>query len=315
MIQRSSSKKKKWKPLREGDIVDIIAPASESTAKLLLKAQRFVERFGLTPRIPPRIFGDDPVCSNKDSKRWGHLKKALLAKDSKAIWCLRGGYGSQRLLPQLKKLKPPHEPKVLIGYSDITSLHLYLNYFWNWPSLHGSMLEELGRGLVSKKELSDFQNILYGTKKKLDFLSLQPFNKKAQTAKTIRAPLIGGNLTLLCSQVGTPWQVNFKGFILAIEEVGERGYSVDRMLFQMEKAGCFKGVRAVIFGEFVGGKETNNAYLWKDIQKRFAKDMTFPVLVNLPFGHGLRQRPLPLNTTAYLQLGKKPFLQISTGSI
>ncbi|MCB9026560.1 MAG: LD-carboxypeptidase [Bdellovibrionaceae bacterium] len=307
-------KRQAWQSLEPGDIVDIVAPASSSSAKDLNNALRFVHKMGFVPRVPKDIFGKDLLCANTDSQRFKHLKNAIYAKDSKVIWSLRGGYGSLRLMPALYKLKKPKHTKLFIGYSDTTALHNFFNQQWNSPSLHGTMLEELGRGDAGQRELRDFVQVLFQLTDKLNFDNLQAMNSHARKIHTIRAPVVGGNLAILASTLGTPWNFSAKGKILALEDIGERGYRVDRMLVQLEQAGVFKGVRSVIFGDFVGGEENKAEdckYLWRDVQKRFATEAKFPVLKGLPFGHGAFQRPMPFNTSAKLHLGRKCYLQVA----
>jgi len=303
----------KWSPLVPGDIVDIVAPSSASDKRGLKQAVDFIKSIGLVPRFQRGIFGADLLCANSDEKRFLHLKTAINAKDSKVIWCLRGGYGSARLLPMLDKLKSPKFTKLLIGYSDITHLHMFFNYKWKWPSLHASMLEELGGGQSTKKELNDLRSILFGKKEKVVFKNLKPLNKQARAKKTIHSKITGGNLTILMASFGTPYQAHAKSQILMLEDIGERGYRVDRMLVQLKQADYFKGIRALIFGDFVGGEEKDSVALWKDVQKRFANSVNFPVLKNMPSGHSLKQRPVPLMTKTRLNLGLKPSIEISTG--
>ena len=311
-VNKTSLLENSWQALEPGDVVDIVAPASDSTRKDFKKAIKFVEKFGLIPRFPKDLFGEDVICSNTDKKRFEHLKKALKAKDSKVIWCLRGGYGSGRLLGSLDKLKKPKQAKLLVGYSDITSLHNFLNNKWNWPTLHASMLEEFGAGFGGRREINDMKRVLFGVSDSMEFRSLTPMNSRARQVKTLRSSVVGGNLCILTSTLGTPWHFNPKGKILAIEEIGERGYQVDRMLNHLHQAGYFKGLRALIFGDFVGGEEKDSSYLWKQVRNRFAKEADFPVLKGLPFGHGSFQRPMPFNTKAELKLGPECHLRVKT---
>ena len=253
------------------------------------------------------------MCANSDDKRFLQFKKAVQAKDSKAIWCLRGGYGAARLLPKLSRLKQPKNVKLLIGYSDITHFHMYFNYEWSWPSLHASMLEEISEGNVSKKELVDLKNILFAKKNKVIYRNLKALNASARRSSTLNSYLTGGNLTILMASLGTPYQTSARGKILVLEDIGERGYRIDRMLVQLEQAGYFKGIRGVIFGDFVGGEEKDSATLGKQVQERFAKSVNFPVLKNLPLGHSHKQRPVPLMTKTKLHLGRNAFIEIDTG--
>ncbi len=309
----SINKIKSWSALEPGDIVDIVAPSSGSDRKGLKQATDFIRSMGLVPRYQKGIFGADLLCASSDENRFKQLKRAIAAKDSKVIWCLRGGYGSARILPMLDKLKTPKVTKLLIGYSDITHLHMLVNYKWKWPSLHASMLEELGTGHTTKQEVNDLKKILFGKKDSITFKNLKPLNKQARVKKTIHSKITGGNLTILMASFGTPFQAHAKGQILMLEDIGERGYRVDRMLVQLKQAGYFANLRALIFGDFVGGEEKDSVSLWKDVQKRFAASVSFPVLKNMPSGHSLKQRPVPLMTKTKLNLGMKPSIEISTG--
>ena len=133
----AKSSKKLWEPLKKGDIVDVVAPGFSISDEKLKAGLEFLKDLGLKPRVPNDLFGEDIVCSHRDEIRLKHLKNAFLAKDSKAIWCVRGGYGSIRLIEELSKLKKPKQNKLFIGYSDACTIHNYLNQFWGFASLHG----------------------------------------------------------------------------------------------------------------------------------------------------------------------------------
>jgi muramoyltetrapeptide carboxypeptidase len=300
-----------WKPLEPGDVVDIIAPASGTSESGLKKAQEFLERWGLVPRVPDDLYGPDVLCANSDEKRFEHFKSAIQAKDSKVVWCVRGGYGSVRILPFIHKMKKPTRFKLFIGYSDITALHGYLNMQWNWPTLHSTMLEALGNGAAGRREINDLKSLLFGESTTLSFDHLIPLNSAAEKKKIIHSKIIGGNLAVVCTTLGTPWAMKPKGNeILVLEDIDERGYEVDRMLVHLKQAGILTKMKALIFGDFVGGAEKDNRYVWKAVQKQWAKDLTIPVLKGLPFGHGVFQRPMLLNTTCELKLGSRAKLVV-----
>ena len=303
----------KWKPLQQGDIVEIVAPASKSSMEGLQKAAQFVRKLGLQPRVPEDVFGGrEQFCAHSDSQRFYHLKKAIYARDSKAIWSLRGGWGSARLLPSLSRLKHPRQSKLFIGYSDLTTLHLFFNSFWNWTTLHGSMLVELGQGESKGEEWSDFRKLIFGETKCLEYKGLIPLNDKARSERLIQSRVMGGNLTLLQSNLGTPWQSSLKGKILVLEDVGEKVYWVDRRLVHLQQANFFKGVSAIIFGNFIG---ESHHRLWKYVREDFAQRLSIPILKGLPLGHGGHQRPMPFLTKAHLKLGEKwGRLKVHSGS-
>lgn len=294
---------KKWSPLKPGDLVDIIAPASSCAPERLDGAIQFLIDWGLKPRVPRNIFGRDVICANDDQSRLIQLKQALLAKDSAAIWCLRGGYGSNRLIPELLKMRAPKgDSKLFIGLSDITSLNIYLEQQWGWPSVHGPMLDRLGRNEMKPQYLRELKKFVFGDEKEIRFAKLKPMNEAALTTRSLKGPVTGGNIVTLQSTLGTrmPWET--AGKIIFLEEIGERGYRVDRILEHFRQAGCFNKARAVVFGDFTGGEEADGKSRAPRIMRRFASQLSIPVLSGLQSGHAAIQRPLPLGTPSELRL-------------
>lgn len=303
----------KWKTLNPGDSIEVIAPGFRCSREDIQQGVRFIESLGFRAKVPRDILKPHYLCSSPVETRWKHLKLALQARDSKAIWCLRGGYGSLHLLPYLMKLRTPQRVKLLIGYSDITSLHHYLNHFWNWPTLHGPVLDHLNVKSTELKEKKLLQNILSGKIKELSSQRLKPMNEKASKNQMLRGTVVGGNLVTLASTLGTPYQKSARGKIVVFEEVGERAYRIDRLLHQFEQANFFQGCRAVVFGDFTDCEEADGSALWKKVLKDFAQRSRVPVLKGLKVGHGDVQWPLPLNTPASLSLGNSSKLVVSTG--
>lgn len=294
----------RWSYLKPGDIVDIIAPASHSPETRLHEGLEWLRSLGFVPRMPHDLIDPDLFFAASLAQQLEHLKAALCS-DSKAIWCLRGGYGSMRLIPYLKKMSPPKRPKLFIGFSDITSLHLFFNQIWNWPTLHARTISQLGHDLenTDRRELAQ---ILSGKLPWKEFKRLNSLNSAAQEEKIISGKLVGGNLRILQSSLGTEWEVKPKGKILFIEDVGERGYSVDRMLEQMHQARLIdKGLKALILGDFTEGLERDGKNLVPQAIARFAQRVNYPVLSGLPCGHGqIKNYALPFNTKCELQMGR-----------
>lgn len=304
-----------WLPLREGDTVDLVAPGFSCTTDELRDALRFLANWGLEPRMPRKLFGRDVLCSNDDKSRLKHLKEALYAEDSRAIWCVRGGYGSIRLIPELMKMKKPKgPPKLFIGLSDITSLHVFLNQEWGWPTVHGPLLDRLGKGTAKAQFVRELRRFVFGQADEIVFSGLKPLNKAARDKKSVRGQVSGGNLITLQSSLATPAQWQTKGRILFFEDIGERGYRVDRVLEQFEQAGLFKDAKAIVFGEFTEGNERDGKTLVPAVKKRFAEAMKIPVFMGLKSGHGIIQRPVPFETSAILHCGTRGELVCKTGA-
>lgn len=303
-----------WKFLRPNDSVDIIAPASHSPIEKIIAGVQWLESIELTPHVPKDIIKTDLFFASSLESQIEQLKNALYSP-SKAIWCLRGGYGSMRLIPFLKKIKPPKTPKLFIGFSDITALHLFLSQEWKWPVIHGRNFAQMSVDLKKTPDRKLLAQIIFGKKIDKTFKNLTPLNEVARINNKISATVTGGNLRIIQSSLGTPWEINTKGKILFLEDVGERGYSIDRMLEQLIQADILrKGPKAVVFGDFTDGNERDGSNLILNALKRFAQKVSYPVLQGLPAGHSEECNfPIPFNTKSTLFLGKKSSLNCHYG--
>ena len=295
--------------LRRGDTVDVVAPGFRCSRESLDDGVAFLRRLGLVPRVPRTLFGDDLLCANSDRARFGHLKRALFAPDSRCIWCVRAGYGAIRLIEPLLALEPPARHKLFIGYSDATTLHFFLNQHWKWPSLHGPLLDRLGSGSVRREEIAELEAVLLGTQRRVQFADLTPLNAAARANQTVRGRVFGGNLTVLQTMLGTALERK-PPQILFLEDIGERGYRIDRMLQHFAQAGALRRLKALVFGAFVGGQEPDGRNLVVPVLERFARSQPYPVLLGVSAGHGEYQRPLFFNTAAELRCGRAAELSV-----
>jgi muramoyltetrapeptide carboxypeptidase len=305
----------RWKFFKEGDIVDVVAPGYPSQPHEVEGSREFLLKWNLVPRIPKDIIKPHFLHANEDEARFEFLKNAIQSKDSNVIWAMRGGYGSNRLLPMLAKLKKPKEAKLLIGISDISSLHTFVTQEWGWSTLHAPLLDRLGRGLVEPKFEKELHSILFGKQAEIEFKKLKPLNDQARNIKLLKSRVVGGNLSVLQTTLGTPWQIDAKKSLLFLEDWGERGYRIDKMLEHMRQTGVFKQCQGLILGDFLGGAEPgtdqNN---FKQVFKRWSADLDLPIFQGLEAGHGVIQRPVPFNTSCVLtQKNGKVLLSIDTG--
>ncbi|MDE0151347.1 MAG: LD-carboxypeptidase [Bdellovibrionales bacterium] len=286
------------------NIVDIVAPASSVSVEDVKRSLKFLKKMNLKPRLKGPIKGSS-LFAQSDSVAFENFKRALWAKDSFLIWSLRGGYGSTRLLKFLSALKKaPEVKKVFIGHSDVTVLHDWIHQRLQWPTLHFPVLREMLLTSVSSQK--KFNQLISGSSQ-VSFSNLKVLNK--QKNKKIISQITGGNITLIQNTIGTPWNVSRKG-IFFLEDVNEEPYRVHRALWQMKNSGVFKKVRAVIFGRWQ--KEYNNKMV-QQVLKPFAREVSFPVLLDLPCGHGKVNDPLPFGTRAELNFGKgKAFLKVNS---
>lgn len=305
----------RWKFLQENDIIDVVAPGYPTKPEEIQGAHDFLLKWKLVPRIPQDIVKPHFLHAHEDEERFDFLKAAIQSKDSNTIWCLRGGYGSNRLLPHLAKMKKPKEQKLLIGISDISSLHTFVTQEWGWVTVHGPLLDRLGKNLVAPKYEKELKDMLFGKTTHIEFKNLKALNKAAKQSATVKGKVTGGNLTVIQSTLGTPWQIETAGKFLFIEDLGERGYRIDRMLEQFRQAGLLKKCKGLLLGDFIGGEEPatgqNN---FNKVFKRWSEDLEIPVFQGLQAGHAAIQRPVPFNAPAELSVENgKGRLIIQTG--
>ena len=293
----------------------MISPSFAPNPKLIDAGLKSLRSWGYDTILDHRAKNKYRYFAGTDKDRAAAIHAMVRNRNVGTIWCARGGYGTTRLLPHLDKLGTGKamktDPKLLIGFSDITALHFY---FWQrarTPSLHGPMP---GTGLWEKMSFqtqSLMQAAIAG------FLpvgkeshSLEWKTKFLTKPKRAEGIVLGGNLSMLATLAGTPWQPDLSGALLFLEDCGENPYRVDRMLCQLENAKMLKGIRGVLLGDF----ETDVVYrspkekkYWKEI---FLERFSVPVLTNLPCGHADRNEPLPLGVSAEILLdGKLRYLE------
>ena len=288
--------------MRPGDRVAIVAPAGpfereafESGLAALQPRYRVEFQAGLFQRY--RYLAGD------DSRRLDELRGALRDPQIKAVFCARGGYGAMRLLPHLEALR---SPKPLVGFSDITALHLWLQQ-QGVVSLHGPVVTQLGRQsealrqrLFALLESSAPASPLSGT--------------DTYVRGKVEGPLIGGNLSVLSRLLATPYLPPLEGAVLLLEDVGERPYRLDRMWTHLALAGVFRNVRGIVLGSFSGCDEPDADYASAEVLRGLAEQTGLPCAAGFPIGHGELNEPVPLGVQVRLDADARrlEFLEAAT---
>ncbi|KAB8027403.1 LD-carboxypeptidase [Fluviispira multicolorata] len=272
--------------------INVVAPSSGVTRDEL---KYFQNQELLELLVPENLLSQIvPYNSNSDVMRFEQLKNSF-NNNSSIIWSVRGGYGSARLYESLAKLKQPANEKVFIGYSDATFLHLFLTQKWGWKTIHGAMLSELLKTEKDPKNFSIITDILSGKSEDLKYEGIKPFNKQAHLIDQVDGVLTGGNLELLNNSLGTQWQINGNDKIIFIEDIGTKGYALDRSLNHLKQAGIFKNAKAILLGEFING----DAFVGFALE-RFAEQINIPVYKANIFGHGNKNYPLIFNSNTVI---------------
>ncbi len=292
-------------PLQPDALIEIIAPGSSAPFENLVKGAEVLKSWGLKVQFDENILKPELYLAQSDEYRFKAFKKAMTNPKVKAVWCLRGGYGANRLLPAIEKMQIPKKAKLLVGFSDITSLHQIINQKWKWPSLHASLIDRLAQNKLTEENLKELKSSLFNPKHETKFTDLIPVNSAATKKKIVKAQVVGGTLMVVASHVGTPWQIKTQGRILFLEEIAERAYRVDRCLHQLKQAGLFDKVEAVVFGDFTKCEELDGKNLIPETLEKFFSRLKCPVFKGLQAGHGEIQRPLFFNTQTFLTCGSQ----------
>jgi muramoyltetrapeptide carboxypeptidase len=289
--------------LKVGDTVAIVAPSGVLNGKSgeVQQAVTLLKSWGLNAVIGKHVFNKANHFAGTDEERCEDFQKAMDDPSISAIWCARGGYGTVRILDKLDFTKFKKQPKWLIGYSDITALH---NQFHNegFESIHALMCTSLTDDLEDIKEtIASFKEVIFGTT-----LTYTLKGSEYNRVGNVTAPLVGGNLTMLHTMLGSKTSIDTSGNILFIEEIGEYKYHIDRMLQSLKRAGYFDNCKGVIVGDMT--KLRKNTTLWgTEIEQLILDalaDYNFPIAFNMPAGHEKDNRAMILGRTVELKVGK-----------
>ena len=284
------------KPLKKGDTIGIVAPSGPLEAKVLLLGEQFLIESGYRVVIAPSCFEKQGYLAGaSDEQRAQDLMMLFADADIDAILCMRGGYGSNRLLPYIKDFNFSEYPKIFIGFSDITYLHIFLNQKHQLMTFHGPMISDLIRR--NDETNQHFFEVLSGNYL-IKMTNLNYYNEQHQP---VEGEIVGGNLSIICSTLATPYEINTKGKILFIEEVNEPVYVIDRLLMQLKLSHKLDDAAGIILGDFnVFDKEKTEKLL-----RQMFKLSPIPVAFFIPTGHCLPHYILPLGAPAILNPAQK----------
>lgn len=279
-------------------IIDVVAPGYGGKPEDIAKVAAYLRGLGFTPRIPDTIFAGDLLHSADEETRFAQLWAALNAPEPSAIWCFKGGYGTAKLLARLREMPKPALAKTIIGFSDITALHLFVQQQWGWQSLHAPVLWQLIHDKVDATCGEAVRDYLLAPKPQS--FTLTPMNTAA-AHYSAEALLTGGNLALLQTSLGTFWQVESRQRFLLIEEIDEAAYRVDRMLHHLAQADILQQAEAILLGDFMDHAGPEQQAKITRVLEAFAAPCPRPVFAIKDIGHGTQNLPIPLGGRAVLQ--------------
>ncbi|GAB4339045.1 MAG: LD-carboxypeptidase [Flammeovirgaceae bacterium] len=295
--------------LKKGDKVIIVATSGKLKSNQLEDAIKIISSWGLEVDLGENVYQTWGTFAGEDNQRRSDLQKALDSTVYKAIFCARGGYGASRIIDDLDFTYFKSHPKWLVGFSDITAIHLTIQSI-GFQSIHACMPSQFANEEY-KLSVQQLKNVLFGTE--LPMLYTIP-NKMNRLGVAI-APLMGGNLSLLADQIGTNSDISTEGKILFIEEIDEYLYRIDRLMTQLKRAGKFENLAGLVVGHFTNLKpnpENEFGLNFREIILEKVSKYSYPVAFDFQIGHQPNNFPLICGGVGVLEVKSN---KVSLGQI
>ncbi len=300
-------RKRRPLPLRKGDVVAIVAPAGPVEPARLERGIARLAAAGYVPETAEGILARDGFLAGDDAHRAAQLDWALALPEARAVMAARGGYGTTRLLPLVDWARAARRPKLVVGYSDVTAILAYQATRLGVPGIHGPMAAADLALRPDAESLDAFARLAAG---RVD--PREPWGPPCERLRAGAAEgiLCGGCLSVVTALLGTPYEPDFRGALLFLEDVKENAYRLDRMLTQWAQSGRLARIAGIVAGAVspVGGESGD------DIRKVFAaagKRLAVPVWYGFPAGHEGRNIALPFGVRARIDARGRLFLRES----
>lgn len=297
-VGATSIPNKKPKALQPGATIAMVSPASHSDGIDAEPTKKQLQQWGYrVVDLPPRHHG---YFAGTDEERARELNQCFADDTIDAVLCANGGYGAARILDLLDYDMIAAHPKLFIGFSDITALHVALQQKSHIVTIYGPMENTLNSEASSAFTLAQFQRGAT-TKEPLGEVAL-PAGKRLKAIVPGKAEglLVGGNLSVIAAAVGTPYELDGTDCILVLEDVGEESYRIDRMMQQLWQSGLLKRVSAIAYGEFRHCSHDPGDFTTEEVLQYYARLAGKPTITGVPSGHGEDNLFLPLGVKATL---------------
>lgn len=282
--------------LRVGDTVAVCNASNRAYPEKIEPGIKVLESWGLVVERATNLYDADGRYGGTEEKRAAELQRMMDSPNIKAIFMARGGYGASQLLDKISFNRMRRHPKWVIGFSDATALHIALNNV-GIETIHGAMMSTLGHQEESGEALhSALFNEGY------DHITIET-NEDCVKGKA-RGRLVGGNLSLIYSEQGTPYALNMDNAILFIEETDEYTYSIDRMLTNLKLSGKLDKLRGIVVGEFVRTKQETGDPTAREVLTKRLSGLGIPVMFGAPCGHVRKNLPLFLGSEVTLEVNE-----------
>jgi muramoyltetrapeptide carboxypeptidase len=306
----------KPKPLRRGDAIGIVVPAGPVERERFDRALGRLRERGFHTKTYGDVYRSCGYLAGDDATRAGELMAAFADRETSAVWCARGGYGTARLLDQIDFDVIRGNAKVFIGFSDITALHTAIGQRTGLVTFHGPNLQD-GFGKPADmpaaneaalwRAVSDDERLNTSPGDAFDFTAVSGIGLHTVRGGAVSAPLAGGNLSVLAGLIGTPFEIETAGHILFLEEVSERLYRIDRYLAQLRLAGKLQAAAGVLLGSFSydSGERAEPEADVAALLEEYLGRLNVPVLAGFPAGHAEHNLTLPIGALVELDADDK----------
>jgi muramoyltetrapeptide carboxypeptidase len=288
--------------LKKGDTIGLVCPAGYMPKDKMKKCIEVLQRdWGFKVKEGKTLGSGENYFSGTDDERLADLQEMLDDPTVKAILCARGGYGVGRIIDRIDFKHFRKHPKWLIGFSDITVLHAHIHSCYHIATLHAPMAGAFQNGGDKNEFVQSLRKALTGTKAQYES-SVHPFNHPGKA----EGVLVGGNLALISHLVGTTSDINTKGKILFLEDVGEQLYNIDRMFHQLKRSGKLDKLSGLVIGGFTDCKDTDRPFgkTAYEIIHDLVKEYTYPVCYGFPVSHEKENYALKVGGTYTLSVGR-----------
>lgn len=286
---------RKFNRITKDHTIGIVAPSSPESNEYIDEKISLFENLGFIIKRGEHLYDKFGYLAGSDQNRAEDLNSMFQDKEVNSIICLRGGYGCIRMAPYLNLKTIRNNPKPFFGYSDVT---LLLNYIYNkchFPTFHSPMITSNFNDTTTREY---FLNVLYVNTKMIYHLNdICHKNYYILNNRDFKGNIVGGNLSIICSTIGTPYEINFNNNILLIEDVNESPYVVDRMLSQLISCGKLKKSSAIIIGNFTNCSSNDALLNIEYILKEKLLPLNIPIIYGLKIGHEYPNITIPIGST------------------
>ncbi len=301
--------------LHQGDTIGLIAPGWMITKEQLQESIEKIKQIGFVPIYTKSILGQNGYFSGTDKQRAEDLNEMFLNPHVKGIFCANGGYGCTRILSLIDYKAIKKNPKVIIGFSDVTALLNAIHEKTNLITFHGP----ISRTINNEYSLTQFEKVVINPLKgfviessieDLDkAVNQEEYARYTITSGKAKGEIIGGNLTLITTMIGSEFQMDFTGKIVFIEDIGEEPYRIDRMLTQLINAGLLQKASGLAFGIFKGCNNSSksiapNSFSLREVIEERIKPLNIPAVYGLSFGHNKNNFTIPIGIKAQMDADK-----------